>query len=157
MMRFVVRLFPLAYILLVAAYTTPEPQQQTGFEIETTAELAEEKIVPGKATSKTVLALLDSAQSAAQSGQLHTAEAQLERALRIEPRNAVLWHYMAKLRLHQSRLPEAIGLAAKSNTLAGQNRTLRADNWRIIAHARQRSGDEKGARAAQLKVDSLSK
>ena len=121
------------------------------------AEQGDEKIMPDNTTSKTVLALLDRAQESAQSGQLHNAEAQLERALRIEPRNAVLWHYMAKLRLHQSRLPEAVGLAAKSNTLAGQNRTLRTDNWRIIAHARQRQGDERGAAAAQQKVDSLSK
>ena len=159
MIRFLLRLFPLACLLLAAACSTPPKpqQQQSGFEIETMAEQGEQQIVPDNSTSQTVLALLDSAQSAAQSGQLHNAEAQLERALRIEPRNAALWHYMAKLRLHQNRLSEAAGLAAKSNTLAGQNRALRADNWRIIAHARQQQGDEAGAMAAQRKVDSLSK
>jgi len=161
MLRFLLRLTPLAGLLLAAACTTtttlPEPQQQSGFEIETMAEQGEAQIRPDNSTSQTVLALLDRAQSAAQSGQLHTAESQLERALRIEPRNPVLWHYMAKLRLHQNRLSEAAGLAAKSNTLAGQNRALRADNWRIIAHARQQQGDEAGAYQAQRKVDSLSK
>ena len=159
MLHFLLRLIPLAGLMFAAACsTTPEPQPQQGrFEIETMAEQGEEQILPDQSTSPTVLALLDSAQAAAQSGELHNAEAQLERALRIEPRNPVLWHYMAKLRLHQNRLPEAAGLAAKSNTLAGQNRALRADNWRIIAHAKQQQGDEAGAYAAQRKVDSLSK
>ncbi len=63
---------------------------------------------------------------------------------------------MAKLRLHQGRLNQAAGLAAKSNSLdREQNRQLQADNWRIIAHARYRNGDIAGARAAQQHVDAL--
>jgi predicted Zn-dependent protease len=102
--------------------------------------------------------LLDKARDAARQGDLDMAEAQLERALRIEPRNAILWHYMAKLRLHQGRLDQAAGLAAKSNSLdQQQNTTLQADNWRIIAHARYRHGDVAGARAAQQHADDLLK
>ena len=113
------------------------------------------KVRPQAGTSKAVLALLSMARQAAMDGELTRSEAFLERALRIEPRNPVLWHYMAKLRLHQGRLKQAAGLAAKSNSLDRNDKTLQADNWRIIAHARHQQGDIEGAKRAQEKVDAL--
>lgn len=142
----------LAAVLLGLAACSAPPEKQAGFEVGEGAPPGEQ-ILPDSRTSKTVLALLDNAREAAKAGQLHNAESQLERALRIEPRNAVLWHYMAKLRLHQNRIGEAAGLAAKSNSLAGKNHQLRADNWRIIAHARYQQGDLTGAQQAQQKVE----
>lgn len=141
------------FMLMLGACTTA-PEKPAGFVVGEEQDKGEQ-ILPDDRTSKTVLALLDSAQASAKAGQLHNAEAQLERALRIEPRNAVLWYYMAKLRLHQNRLAEAAGLAAKSNSLAGKDRKLRADNWRIIAHARNQQGDVAGAQQAQEQVDQL--
>jgi len=144
-------LFVIGLIVMLAACSAPQ-KKETGFVVGS-EEAQSEQILPDSRTSKTVLALIDNARSAVKTGQLHNAESHLERAVRIEPRNAVLWHYMAKLRLHQNRIAEAKGLAAKSNSLAGKNRRLRADNWQIIAHARQRLGDTAGARQAQEKVD----
>jgi len=143
----------IALLAMLAACSSPQ-KKEAGFEVGQDASKGEQ-ILPGSRTSKTVLALLDNARQAAKSGQLHNAESHLERAVRIEPRNAVLWHYMAKLRLHQGRIAEAAGLAAKSNSLSGKNRRLQADNWRIIAHARLGQGDMKGAQQAQDKVESL--
>lgn len=113
------------------------------------------RVRPQAGTSKAVLALLAKARQSAMDGQLGRSEAFLERALRIEPRNPVLWHYMAKLRLNQGRLKQAAGLAAKSNSLDRNNKTLQADNWRIIAHARHQQGDVEGAKQAQARVDAL--
>jgi tetratricopeptide (TPR) repeat protein len=110
---------------------------------------------PQSGTSKAVLALLSKARQSAIDGELSRSEAFLERALRIEPRNPVLWHYMAKLRLNQGRLKQAAGLAAKSNSLDRNDKTLQADNWRIIAHARHQQGDVEGAKRAQARVDAL--
>lgn len=143
----------IAVVIFLGACTSA-PQKEAGFEVGEGAQNGEH-IVPGSRTSKTVLALLGQARQAAREGQLFTAESQLERALRIEPRNPVLWHYMAKLRLHQDRLAEAAGLAARSNSLAGKNNRLKADNWRIIAHARHQQGDNKGAQQAQQMVEKL--
>ena len=144
----------IALITLGLAACSTGPKRDIGFEVGEGGQVTEQ-ILPDSRTSKTVLALLDNARSAAKAGQLHTAESQLERALRIEPRNAVLWHYMAKLRLHQDRINEAAGLAAKSNSLALRDRKLQADNWRIIAHARHQQGDLTGAQHAQQKVEQL--
>ncbi len=112
-------------------------------------------ITPGSQTSPAVLKLLDQARAATLSGDLQRAEVLLERAIRIEPGNPALWHYLAKVRLQQDRFNEAAGLAQKSNALSKGDKQLQADNWRIIAHARNRNGDIAGAREAQDHVDAL--
>ena len=142
--------------LLWLAGCSLAPPQPEGFEVEPAAP-DQPQIRPDPQTSKAALALLGKAREAAQDGNLTVAEAQLERALRIEPQNAVLWHYMAKLRLHQGQLSQAAGLAAKSNSLNRDNVQLQADNWRIIAHARYQKGDKAGAREAQRRADELLK
>jgi len=142
-------------VVLLAGCAVTSPTEE-GFELEPGA-TRQPQIRPSPRTSRAALALLERARRAARQGDLAVAEAQLERALRIEPRNAVLWHYMAKLRLHQGRLEQAAGLAAKSNSLDRGNRQLQADNWRIIAHARYQRGDRAGALAAQQKAEELAR
>jgi tetratricopeptide (TPR) repeat protein len=85
----------------------------------------------------------------ARAGQPARAAALLERALRIEPRNAALWHNLAAVRLSQQRYSQAESLALRSNSLAGADRKLQADNWRVIAAARGGRGDQAGARRAE--------
>jgi len=142
--------------LVFIAGCSVTPSQPEGFEVDPAAP-DQPQIRPAPETSKAALALLSKARLAAQEGDLTVAEAQLERALRIEPQNAVLWHYMAKLRLHQGQLSQAAGMAAKSNSLDRGDAQLQADNWRIIAHARYQKGDKTGAREAQQRAEDLLK
>jgi len=100
-----------------------------------------------------VLALLDSAQNQQQAGNYEQAAAALERALRLEPRNAMLWHRLAQVRLSQGQWRNAIDFAAKSNSLAGGERNLQASNWLVIAQAKERQGDREGAQAARVRVE----
>lgn len=95
-----------------------------------------------------VLALVDAARADISGGKLDSAAASFERALRIEPRNPVLWQELAKLRLQQGQYQQAENLAARSNGWAADYNTLRADNWRIIGQARLKRGDYQGAQAA---------
>lgn len=95
-----------------------------------------------------VVALMDSARADIASGKLDAAVAPLERALRIEPRNPVLWQELARLRLQQGQYQQAEGLAARSNGWAGNDKVLRAENWRLIGEARLKRGDHQGAQAA---------
>ncbi|MEJ2360349.1 MAG: tetratricopeptide repeat protein [Gammaproteobacteria bacterium] len=136
--------------LLPVACTTTRPPA-----LEVPHESANKLIYPSAKTSPAVVDLLNKAREATQHGQLQRAEVLLERTVRIEPRNPSLWNYLAKLRLHQGRFHQAMGLAAKSNALAGSDKKLKADNWRIIAHARYQQGDMAGAREAQRKADAL--
>ena len=95
-----------------------------------------------------VLALVDAAHADIAGGKLDSAVASIERALRIEPHNPILWQELAKVRLQLGQYQQAEGLAARSNGWAANNKTLRAENWRIIGQARLKRGDYQGAQAA---------
>ena len=91
---------------------------------------------------------MDSARTDAAAGNLAGAAASLERALRIEPRNPRLWQELARVRLKQGQHAQAESVAARSNSWAGDDKVLRAENWRLIAQSREARGDAEGARAA---------
>ncbi len=99
-----------------------------------------------------VTALLASAGDYVGSGQLDKAAASLERALRIEPRNAGIWHDLGQVRLHQNQYSQAESLFSKSNSLASGNQSLKANNWELISVARQAQGDLEGADAAEAQA-----
>jgi tetratricopeptide (TPR) repeat protein len=136
----------------------PEPQP-TDLQITIPEVLSDpdkgKMILPGPHTSPAVVSLLEQARTATQQGDVQRAEVLLERTVRIDPKNAILWNYLAKIRLQQGRFNEAAGLAQKSNVLAKGDKKLQIDNWRIIAHARHRNGDLAGSREAQIKIDAL--
>ena len=106
-------------------------------------------------TSPAVLALLDDAESYTGAGKQEYAVAQLERGIRIEPNNPILWNKLAQLRLEQEKWSLAVSLAQKSNALSYGNHVLQAKNWQIIALARQALGDKQGANEAYAKSRSL--
>ena len=95
-----------------------------------------------------IAGLLDGARADAAAGRLASAAASLERALRIEPRNPRLWQELARVRLKQGDYAQAESTAARSNSWAGSDSALRAENWRLIAHAREARGDAEGAKGA---------
>ncbi|MEN8133217.1 MAG: tetratricopeptide repeat protein [Pseudomonadota bacterium] len=99
--------------------------------------------------SKPVATLLAKAESDMNAGQLDHSAARLERALRISPRNPVLWQRLAEVRLRQGDPYQAEAMAIKSNSLPGSGSQLARNNWRIIAHARRLQGDTQGAREAE--------
>ncbi len=103
-----------------------------------------------------VIALLNRANEQSRAGDLDQAGASLERALRIDPDNPWLWHRLALVRLFQKQNEQAVSMAGKSNALAPGNRRLQADNWRLIAQARERMGQLAGARSAAARAAELS-
>lgn len=102
--------------------------------------------------NQAVVALLDSAADYVAEQEWDNAAAALERALRIEPSNAGIWHDLAQIRLQQREYEQASSLAAKSNTLAGNDDYIKIRNWRLIAIARRAMGDEAGADAAEAQA-----
>ena len=102
--------------------------------------------------SPAVLALMQEADASTASGRLDNAAATLERAIRIQPRNAQLWHKLAVVRLQQHQPGLAEDLAKKSNILAKDNKSLVRKNWSIIADARRQKGDGPGASEADAKA-----
>jgi tetratricopeptide (TPR) repeat protein len=102
--------------------------------------------------SSTVIALLDTASKQSAAGDTANARRTLERALRIEPRNARLWNELAQLYYQDKQYIKAANTAAKSNSLAGTNNSLKRNNWKLIGNARRQTGDEAGAQRADEKA-----
>ncbi|KAA6184688.1 tetratricopeptide repeat protein [Thiohalocapsa marina] len=84
-----------------------------------------------------------------QTGDFSGAAATLERALRIQPKDAYLWNRLARVRLEQGLGSQAGNFAARSNALAGDQAQLKQNNWDIIATVRRQSGDINGAVEAE--------
>lgn len=123
----------------------PPPLELTPFEpIEATVRL-----------SPAVGALVSAANQNSQAGDLELAAASIERAIRIEPRNATLFYKLALLRLKQSKPRLAEDLAKKSALLAATDNTLKKHCWLLIAHAREIQKDFSGAKDARVKADSF--
>jgi cytochrome c-type biogenesis protein CcmH/NrfG len=102
-----------------------------------------------------VVALLETAEQQANAGDLEAASASLERAIRIDPRNAVLWYHLATVRLSQGDAQAAEQLAVKSNSLAPGNSVQQSRNWQLIARARRAQDNEKGAAVADQRAREL--
>jgi predicted Zn-dependent protease len=117
---------------------------------------------PGTATVLTastqppaVVALLQQAEQQANAGDLEPAAASLERAIRIDPRNPVLWHHLATVRLAQGEPSQAEQLASKSNSLAPGNYAQQSRNWMLIAQARRQMNNTAGAASAERRAREL--
>ena len=99
---------------------------------------------------------MESARADAAAGKLSTAAASIERALRIEPRNPRLYQELARVRLQQTNFTQAENMATRSNFFAASDNALRAENWRLIAQAREARGDADGAREARESAEKFS-
>jgi tetratricopeptide (TPR) repeat protein len=99
-----------------------------------------------------VQSLVDRAQAATLAGRFGDAAAVIERALRIEPRNARVWYEYARVRMDQSQYRQAENLALRANSYAGENRRLRRAIWELIATTRESRGDQQGAAAARARA-----
>jgi hypothetical protein len=93
--------------------------------------------------------LVMAANENSQSGNLDSAVSSIERAIRIEPRNATLYYKLAVLRLKQSKPRLAEDLARKAALLAVNDGTLKKHSWLLIANARELQNNIPGANKAK--------
>lgn len=82
--------------------------------------------------------LYSSAREAFGKGDYQQAEMALERALKIEPRNAHYWFTMAQVKYKQQQFTQTVHLCSKSKSLAGRNAQLLQLNDELSAKAQQR-------------------
>lgn len=111
------------------------------------------RIPPG--TSPAVLALVGEADRSRAGGDLDAAVVSMERALRIDSRNATLTYKLAQLRINQNKPQLAEELAGKSALLAGSDLDLKRKSWLLIAEARRMQQNYQGAKEAKLKAESF--
>lgn len=77
------------------------------------------------------------AESSLTKGSYRQAEMEIERALRIEPRNGDYWHTLGKVMYQQRLYKQSVQICLKSKSLAGSNRQLIQMNDELIGRARQ--------------------
>ncbi len=155
-----------ALTLVLGACATPAPRDSGSVERDDegvaedgspTRDEAERAPEPEhEPTPAAALNLAQQAESAREAGDTARAEQRLERALRIAPRDAQLWHQMAVIRMDQERYEQAERLASRSLQVAGSgDRELALKNWRLILAAREAQGDTAGAEEAREEIRRL--
>jgi tetratricopeptide (TPR) repeat protein len=86
--------------------------------------------------------LVAQAHKQASTGNYEPAAATIERALRIEPENPLLWIELGQVRLSEGNAAQADGMGHKALALATGDSTAQSSAWRLIAdslRARQRN------------------
>ena len=143
-------------LVLLGGCATPPPEPAPpGTSVPAPAPDAAPPPPVARSENIAVAGLMETARADAAVGKLANAAASIERALRIEPRNPRLWQELARVRLKQGQFLQAEQVAARSNSWAGKDNALRAENWRLIAEARDANGDADGARTARESADKL--
>jgi len=79
--------------------------------------------------------LVTQARTLVSHGDLDGASSTLDRALRIEPNNPLLWIELGRLRLAENDAHQAEGCGRKALSLAGGDRAAQAQSGRLLADA----------------------
>jgi tetratricopeptide (TPR) repeat protein len=105
-----------------------------------------------KTLSPATRALVNQAQAQLNAGNQSLASSTIERALRIESDNPLLWIELAKIRHHEGNDAQAENLAKKALAMASGDNKAQAAAWRVIADSYRARGRNPEAREAQAKA-----
>jgi tetratricopeptide (TPR) repeat protein len=119
---------------------TPSPQAETGRQPGLSR--ADSRLSPAMAD------LLQRADTAIEQQQWSSASGLLERALRINPRQAQAWSRMAVVKLGTGNPQQGLQMAKKSNRYAQEDEQLMAYNWLLMSRAHQQLGQAQQAQQA---------
>lgn len=106
--------------------------------------------------SSATKALVTQAQAQMAAGNDAMAASTLERALRIEPNNPLIWIEMAKLRQEEGNAAQAENLAKKALSMATGDARAQASAWRVMADSYRARGRNPEARDADARAAALS-
>jgi hypothetical protein len=101
-------------------------------------------------------ALVAQAHRQASGGDYGQADATLERAVRIEPDNPLVWTELGRVRLGESNPVQADALGHKALTLATGDPAAQASAWRLIADSARARGRTVDAYDADRRAQELS-
>jgi len=111
---------------------------------------------PAATLSPASKALVSQAQAQRRKGDLPGATVTLERALRIEPSNPLLWIEMGRLRMDQRNYAQAEAMGRKALSMSvGDDRT-QSQAWQLIADSLKARGKNPQAQEAAEKAQALS-
>ena len=136
--------------------TSPLPGEEPSITSPTPTPLPHERPkVPPPTLSPATKALVAQSEAQRKKGDLPGATATLERAMRIEPNNPLLWIEMGKLRMDQRNYAQAEGMGRKALAMAvGDDRT-QSQAWQLIADSLRARGKNTEALEAMDKAKAL--
>lgn len=142
--------------VLTAPTEVQQPPPEEVIEAPPPVQLPKERPRTAPATlNPASRALVNQAQAQRLKGDLPGATVSLERALRIEPTNPLLWIEMGKLRMDQRNYPQAENMGRKALSMAvGDDRT-QAAAWQLIGESLRARGKNPEAQAAFDKSKAL--
>ncbi|MBV9726357.1 MAG: tetratricopeptide repeat protein [Gammaproteobacteria bacterium] len=100
-------------------------------------------------------ALVTQAHTQLAGGDSAQAAATLERALRIEPENPLVWIELGRVRLAEGNPAQADAMARKALALARGDTAAQSSAWRLIADSLRAGGNNLGAADADRRAGSL--
>jgi len=100
-------------------------------------------------------ALVAQAHSQAVGGDTGQATATLERALRIEPDNPLVWIELGRVRLSENSAAQADAMGRKALSLATGDPAAQSSAWRLIADSLRARGNNAEAAAAYRRAQGL--
>jgi len=135
--------------VLTAPTDIAKPAPETVIEAPAPVQIPKERPRTAPATlSPASRALVSQAQEQRNKGDLPGATGSLERALRIEPNNPLLWIEMGRLRMDQGNFPQAENMGRKALSMSvGDDRTQGAA-WQLIGESLKARGRNPEAQAA---------
>jgi tetratricopeptide (TPR) repeat protein len=141
---------------------TPVPPPQ-GAPIETQPATPPESVeepqpLPAPVAREPVLgpasrALVGQAQTQLASKNFAVAASSIERALRIEPDNALLWIELGKVRQAEGNYVQAENMGRKAVAMAANAPRAQAAAWQLIAESLRARGKNSEAREAQARAE----
>src|ERR671911_1456580 len=100
-------------------------------------------------------ALVSQAQTQMATKNYAVAASSIERALRIEPDNPLLWIELGKVRLAEGNYVQAENMARKAVSMAVNAPRAQSSAWRLIADSYRARGKNIEAQEAQARSESL--
>lgn len=110
---------------------------------------------PAAKLSPASQALVTQAQAQRKKGDLPGATVALDRALRIEPNNPLLWIEMGRLRMDQRNYPQAENMGRKALAMSIADDRTQSLAWQLIADSLRARGKNVQAQEASEKAKSL--
>ena len=134
--------------------TTPVPVEDAGSQAPIERVTTKPSTVPQ--SSSAAHTLLAQANASAANSEHQTAIVYLERAIRLEPRNASLWTTLAQQYLATNNTAKATQYVRKAIALAGADLGLSREAWLTLADIKEEEGAVYEAQSIRQKYASLS-
>jgi predicted Zn-dependent protease len=141
-----------------APETTPPVETQPGQPPSTVEEPPQQlpPVVREPTLGAASRALVSQAQTQMATKNYPVAASSIERALRIEPDNPLLWIELGKVRMAENNYVQAENVARKAVSMSVNAPRAQSSAWRLIADSYRARGKNIEAQEAQARAESMS-